>query len=83
MPRAYIETFTCDAPGCGQLVTDGEKFSLYAGVAEWGKGSSSFSCDQGNHWACSPEHALAALQDCINNHLLPAAERKRKEHADV
>lgn len=57
---------------CGKIVEDADKYSFIVTFANTGHPLPALQCPALQHFGCCPEHALSALMQCLQEHLLPA-----------
>lgn len=69
----YIQWQKCEAMGCDNTFIAGYGYSCTLAWSVTGHASiAGFMCQQskgGQHWGCSPLHAVDAMLNCLNNHM--------------
>lgn len=65
---------------CGRIVRHGDTYSFLLSFGTTGPVPiSGFSCEGGQHFTCSKEHALSAAHACIDEHLAPHHDAQRAQ----
>lgn len=70
-PRAIPTPPPVECEICGMFVADQDKFSYVIVAANTGHPNPAFQCPALQHFGCSPEHALEAAIQCLQNHYHP------------
>lgn len=80
-----VDTRVCET--CGKRFVTGYGYSVAAAWLVTGHSKvGQFMCEQtdgGQHWGCSPEHAMQALATCLNHDEHMSASALRKKHAEA
>lgn len=67
----------CEAPGCSASVPVAEVYSLALIYRMPGRGIPAFQCADEQHFGCTHDHAVAAMQACLTRHIEPAHREMR------
>lgn len=69
--------YTCEA--CNKVTPESQTYSLALVYRMPGPGITAFQCPAEQHFACSHECAVAAMQACLKEHIEPIQQALQKQ----